>query len=160
MVSEDTAGFVGVYNGKASDPEVRRIFKEYAQCRIGLGSWSTSKNLAGEQSIDDDLAVAAREGVNVVASSFPDVRLAGFISALREKLVAEFGPDVFAADYFAQAHATGLPVAASAAADQAGLSTASELAEKLDLRGFFRRINSFLEEQVTGTGTGTTYRLR
>ena len=156
VVSEDTAGFVGVYNGKASDPEVRRIFKEYAQCRIGLGSWSTSKNLAGEQSIGDDWAVAAREGVNVGASYFPDVRLAGFIPALREKLVAEFGPNVFAADYFAQAHATGLPVAASTAAYQAGLNAASELAEKLTYDGFFRRINSFLEEQVTGTGTGTT----
>jgi indolepyruvate decarboxylase len=156
VVSETTTGFHGVYNGKASDPEVRRIFKEQARCRIGLGSWSTSKNLAGEQSIGDDWAVAARDGVAVAASYFPDVQLARFIPALREKLVAEFGNNTFTADYFAQAHANGLPVSDSAAAYHASLSVTSDSSEKLTYDGFFHHVSSFLEEQAIDTGINAT----
>ena len=46
ILSENHPLFHGVYNGKASLPEVRRMFKEVAHCRIGLGAWTTSKNLA------------------------------------------------------------------------------------------------------------------
>ncbi|WP_344443426.1 hypothetical protein [Kitasatospora nipponensis] len=58
VVSENPPGFMGVYNDKASLPEVRKAFKA-AGCRIGLGTWSTSKNLNGEKSIGDDWIVAA-----------------------------------------------------------------------------------------------------
>jgi len=154
VVSENTPGFVGVYNGKASDPYVRAVFQR-AKCRIGLGSWSTSKNLGGEQSIGDDWCVAAREGVSVGASYFPDVQLERFIPALRDTLVAEFGRNAFAADYFAQAHADGLPVPESTAAYQAALS-ATDAPGELTYDSFFSHINGFLDTQIAGTGTRAT----
>ncbi|MFI5676362.1 thiamine pyrophosphate-binding protein [Streptomyces cellulosae] len=154
VVSENTPGFVGVYNGKASDPYVREVFQR-AKCRIGLGTWSTSKNLGGEQDIGDDWCVAAREGVSVGASYYPDVQLERFIPALREALVTEFGAGAFAADYFAQAHAEGAPVPESTAAYQAQLS-ATDIQAELTYDSFFQGISRFLDSQATGTGTQVT----
>lgn len=104
VVSEDHPGFVGVYNGKASSPLVHWLFKEVAQVRIGIGSWATSKNLGGEQSVGADWIVAAKEGVSVGASYYPDVNLGEFIRALSAKLVDRFGGGYFTADYFALGH--------------------------------------------------------
>ncbi|MGW8554659.1 alpha-keto acid decarboxylase family protein [Streptomyces tubercidicus] len=146
VVSEYTPGFSGVYNGKASSPEVAEVFRN-AGCRIGLGSWATSKNLGGEQAIGDDWAVAAHEGVHVGASYFPDVQLARFLPALRERLVAEFGDGAFAADYFARAHDAGLPVARSTAAYLAA-QTGGPYPENLTYDSLFRHLNSFLEAQT------------
>ncbi|MFI0710465.1 alpha-keto acid decarboxylase family protein [Streptomyces inhibens] len=147
VVSEYTPGFSGVYNGKASNPDVAEIFHN-AGCRIGLGSWATSKNLGGKRSIGDDWAVAAHEGVRVGASYFPDVQLAEFIPALRERLVAEFGSGAFAADYFARAHDDGLDVPDSTAAyldSQSG----GPYPESMTYDSFFRHINAFLESQTS-----------
>ncbi len=85
VFSEDTPGFCGVYNGKAGNPDVAAVFQN-AGCRIGLGTWATSKNLGGKMSIGDDWAVAAYEGVRVGASYFPEVQLARFIPALKYKI--------------------------------------------------------------------------
>ncbi|GCE00809.1 alpha-keto acid decarboxylase family protein [Embleya hyalina] len=149
VVSEETPGYSGVYNGKASDPDVYKVFHA-AGCRIGLGSWATSKNLGGEQSIGADWAVAAHEGVNVGASYFPDVQLARFVPALREALTAEFGAGVFAADYFAQAHAAGLDVPATTSAYLAGL-VGGDYPTDLTYDSFFRHVNAFLRDQDSGT---------
>ncbi|MFE6743384.1 alpha-keto acid decarboxylase family protein [Streptomyces tubercidicus] len=146
VVSEYTPGFSGVYNGKASSPEVAEVFRN-AGCRIGLGSWATSKNLGGEQAIGDDWAVAAHEGVHVGASYFPDVQLARFLPALRERLVTEFGDGAFAADYFARAHDAGLPVARSTAAYLAA-QTGGPYPENLTYDSLFRHLNAFLEAQT------------
>ncbi|WP_329180021.1 thiamine pyrophosphate-binding protein [Streptomyces decoyicus] len=147
VVSEYTPGFSGVYNGKASNPQVAEVFNN-AGCRIGLGSWATSKNLGGERSIGDDWAVAAHDGVHVGASYFPDVQLARFLPALRERLVAEFGSGSFAADYFASAHGEGLDVPDSTAAYLASQS-GGPYPETVTYDSFFRHVNAFLDSQTT-----------
>ncbi|TJZ49681.1 alpha-keto acid decarboxylase family protein [Streptomyces piniterrae] len=152
VVSEYTPGFSGVYNGKASHPDVAKVFQN-AGCRIGLGSWATSKNLGGKRSIGEDWAVAAHEGVHVGASYFPDVQLAQFIPALRERLVVEFGAGAFAADYFARAYEDGLDVPESTAAHLSSL-TGGRYPENVTYDSFFRHINAFLESQTEEEQSG------
>ncbi|MFI9358230.1 alpha-keto acid decarboxylase family protein [Streptomyces lydicus] len=149
VVSEYTPGFSGVYNGKASHEDVAKVFNN-AGCRIGLGSWATSKNLGGVQSIGDDWAIAAHEGVHVGASYFPDVQLADFIPALRERLIADFGTGTFEADYFALAHEEGLDVPESTDAFL-GAQSGGPYPENVTYDSFFRHLNDFL---VTGDGGG------
>ncbi|WP_234426335.1 thiamine pyrophosphate-binding protein, partial [Streptomyces kebangsaanensis] len=154
VVSENTPGFTGVYNGKASLPEVRDAFQA-AGCRIGLGTWSTSKNLGGEKSIGDDWIVAAREGVSVGAQYFPDVQLARFVPALRDALGAAFGKRAFEADLFALAHAKNRQVPASTIAFLTGLSS-TDHPEELTYDGFFQHMNAFLLSQAQGDGPEAT----
>jgi indolepyruvate decarboxylase len=147
VISEDNPRFSGVYNGNASNPHVAQMFQN-AGCRIGLGTWATSKNLGGVLSIGDDWAVASHEGVHVGAAYFPDVHLARFIPALREALVEEFGTGHFEADYYADAHQAGLDVPGSTAAFLETL-TGGPYPERLTYDSFFRHINAFLESQTT-----------
>jgi len=156
IVSENTEGFVGVYNGKASDPYVYRVFHDWAKVRIGLGSWSTSKNLAGEQDIGDDWIVAAREGVSVGASYFPEVLLSKFIPALRDKLVAAGGERTSVPDYFAEANEAGLDVPGSTEAYREVLTAADESADTLTYDSLFAAIGAFLAEQGTGDDEDAT----
>ncbi|MEV7214536.1 thiamine pyrophosphate-binding protein [Kitasatospora cineracea] len=145
VVSERHPRFAGVYNGKASLPEIRRTFQN-AGCRIGLGTWSTSKNLNGEQSIGDDWIVAARGGVSVGALYFPDVQLGRFVPALRAALAGR----TFPADHFALARAAGLDVPATTAEFLDSLSSGHRDGAELTYDSFFERINHFLEHQATG----------
>ncbi|WP_371096032.1 alpha-keto acid decarboxylase family protein [Streptomyces sanglieri] len=154
VVSENTPGFTGVYNGKASLPEVRKAFKA-AGCRIGLGTWSTSKNLGGEKSIGDDWIVAAHEGVSVGAQYFPDVQLARFVPALRDALGVAFGKRAFETDLFALAHAKDRQVPASTIAFLTGLSS-TDYPEELTYDGFFQHMNAFLLSQAQGDGPEAT----
>ncbi|KJS60229.1 alpha-keto acid decarboxylase family protein [Streptomyces rubellomurinus] len=144
VVSERHPRFAGVYNGRASLPEIRETFQN-AGCRIGLGTWSTSKNLGGEQSIGDDWIVAARDGVSVGSKYFPEVQLGRFIRALRDALSGR----TFPADHFALAHAAGLDVPASTAAFLDSLS-ATEYPAELTYDSFFAHMNHFLEHRATG----------
>ncbi|WEB39853.1 thiamine pyrophosphate-binding protein [Streptomyces yunnanensis] len=156
VVSENTPGFSGVYNGKASDPDVHAAFKG-ACCRIGLGTWSTSKNLAGTKTIGPDWVVAARDGVSVGTSYFPDVQLARFIPELGKALTQSFGPRELASDAFAQAHDQGLDVPESTAAYLAGLSSADQaMPSPLTYDTFFEHMSAFLRDETTGSGTSAT----
>lgn len=105
VVDEDLPQFHGVYNGKAGHPDVHAVFKEWATCRIGLGAWSTSKNLGGKQCVGDDWVMAARGGVSVGTSYFPDVRLEQLLPALQDALVKAYGSGGLEADYYAESHA-------------------------------------------------------
>lgn len=105
VVDEDLPQFHGVYNGHASHPDVHRIFKDWATCRIGLGAWSTSKNLGGEQCVGGDWVMAANGGVSVGTAYFPDVQLEQLLPALQDALVKRYGSGGLAADYYAEAHA-------------------------------------------------------
>ncbi|WP_327276845.1 thiamine pyrophosphate-binding protein [Streptomyces sp. NBC_01224] len=154
VVSENTPGFTGVYNGKASLPEVRKAFTA-AGCRIGLGTWSTSKNLGGEKSIGDDWIVAAHEGVSVGAQYFPDVQLARFVPALRDALGVTFGKRAFETDLFALAHAKDRQVPASTIAFLTSLSS-TDYPEELTYDGFFQHMNAFLLSQAQGDGPEAT----
>ncbi|MFF8596420.1 alpha-keto acid decarboxylase family protein [Streptomyces sp. NPDC015220] len=156
VVDEDLPQFHGVYNGGASHPDVREIFRDWATCRIGLGAWSTSKNLGGEQSVGADWVMAANGGVSVGTSYFPDVQLQQLLPALTDALVKTYGSDGLAADYYAEAHAHAeahsRPGALGArpadlAEHRASLRTGGPRprhAERLTYDGVFDRINQFL----------------
>ncbi|MFT5821746.1 MAG: TPP-dependent 2-oxoacid decarboxylase [Crocinitomix sp.] len=87
VVGEDNEHFHGIYNGKASDPDVWHIFKNVANCRIGIGAWSTSKNLGGTQNTGADWSMAARKGVSVGHQYFPNVMLRDFIPQLHAAIL-------------------------------------------------------------------------
>ncbi|WP_055630435.1 thiamine pyrophosphate-binding protein [Streptomyces hirsutus] len=150
VVDEDQPQFHGVYNGHASHPDVHRIFKDWATCRIGLGAWSTSKNLGGEQSVGTDWVMAANGGLGVGTSYFPDVRLEQLLPALQDALVKGYGSGGLAADYYAEAHAHhGAPEDRPAALEhhRASLQVSgspSRHPERLTYDGVFDRINHFL----------------
>jgi indolepyruvate decarboxylase len=150
-VSEHHPSFSGVYNGKASDPTVRDVF-EHAECRIGLGSWATSKNLGGARFLGDDWATASHEGVRVGTAYFPDVRLEQFVPALRRRLVEEFGRGHFSRDPFARAYEAGLDVPQTAADYlDPGWDPDGPFPE-LGYDSFFQHIDHFLAEQTTWPG--------
>jgi TPP-dependent 2-oxoacid decarboxylase len=166
VVDEDLPQFHGVYNGHASHPDVHRIFKDWATCRIGLGAWSTSKNLGGEQSVGGDWVMAANGGVSVGTSYFPDVQLEQLLPALQDALVKRYGSGGLAADYYAEAHAHhGSPVDRPAGLEQhrASLRTSGSRSrhdehhterpterhtERLTYDGMFDRINHFLGHET------------
>lgn len=162
VVSENHPLFHGVYNGKASLPEVREIFKDVARCRIGLGSWSTSKNLGGTRDVGEDWIVSAHQGVSVGSQYFPDVKLGEFITHLRDALVQcradaeRTGAGGWKADYYrARAAADGAPVdgIGSRAEFIAALDTPSPAERALTYDSFFQRISGFLDASASGEGT-------
>ena len=102
VVGETNKHFHGVYNGKASDPDVWNIFKNEANCRLGIGAWSTSKNLGGTKNLGEDWSMAARDGVSVGSQYFPNVMLRDYIPKLKAALLAvadkiELVSDLYAA---------------------------------------------------------------
>ncbi|WP_406469263.1 thiamine pyrophosphate-binding protein [Streptomyces hirsutus] len=154
VVDEDQPQFHGVYNGRASHPDVHWIFKDWATCRIGLGAWSTSKNLGGEQSVGTDWVMAAHGGLSVGTSYFPDVRLEQLLPALQDALVKCYGSGGLAADYYAEAHAHhGAPEDRPAALEHHRASlrvsgSPSRHPERLTYDGVFDRINHFLGHET------------
>ncbi|GAA4305252.1 thiamine pyrophosphate-binding protein [Streptomyces venetus] len=156
VVDEDLPEFHGVYNGGASHPDVRSIFKDWATCRIGLGAWSTSKNLGGEQCVGTDWVMAANGGVSVGTSYFPDVQLELLLPALQDALVKAYGTGGLAADYYAESYAHhGSPGDRPAALEQhrATLRTGASRSRRtaghhLTYDGVFDRINHFLNHDT------------
>ena len=153
VVDEDAAQFHGVYNGHASHPDVHDVFKDWATCRIGLGAWSTSKNLGGEQCVGTDWVMAAHGGVSVGTTYFPDVRLEQLLPALQDALVKAYGSGGLAADYYAESHAHHGPRAHRPAAlehHRASLRAARSKhrrSEHLTYDAVFDRINHFLNHE-------------
>ncbi|MEH0581775.1 MULTISPECIES: thiamine pyrophosphate-binding protein [Streptomyces] len=156
VVDEDLPQFHGVYNGHASHPDVYRMFKDWATCRIGLGAWSTSKNLGGEQCVGGDWVMAAHGGVSVGTSYFPDVQLAQLLPALQDALVKAYGSGGPAADYYAEAHAHHGPLDGRPAGlrhHRASLRTSGSRSRHADRQqltydGAFDRINHFLGQET------------
>jgi TPP-dependent 2-oxoacid decarboxylase len=153
VLSENHPQFHGVYNGKASLPEVRRMFKEVADLRIGLGAWSTSKNLGGDVALGDDWIMAAHEGVSVGAKFFPKVQLGDFMRLLRERLAAGQRHGAAGSDYYLLGASAGLALPRSRQAFLASLSAAGPL---LTYDSFFARIGAFLDAATRGSGVDAT----
>ncbi|OPF83211.1 decarboxylase [Streptomyces antioxidans] len=160
VLDERLPQFHGVYNGKASHPDVHAVFKDWATCRIGLGTWSTSKNLNGELCVGTDWVVAARGGVSVGTQYFPDVQLARLIPALQDALVARFGSGGLTADYYAEAHArhggSGNRPASLEDHRATTLRAGGALSgpgERLTYDGVFDRINHFLAKETRESWT-------
>ncbi|MEU3889396.1 thiamine pyrophosphate-binding protein [Streptomyces sp. NPDC029041] len=153
VVDEDLPQFHGVYNGHAGHPDVHGVFKDWATCRIGLGAWSTSKNLGGEQSVGGDWVMAAHGGVSIGTTYFPDVRLEQLLPALQDALVKAYGSGGLTADYYAQPyghHGSRGHRPAALEDHRASLRTARSphrRSERLTYDGVFDRINHFLNHE-------------
>lgn len=150
ILSESHPQFHGVYNGNASLPEVRHIFKEVAKCRIGLGSWSTSKNLAGDKVIGSDWIVAARQGVSVGTQYFPDVKLEEYMAALRDAAVAKWGEGCFRTDYYAVEADPADDLPDTRGEFLAALRAPSPPERPLTYDSFFASIGDFLTDTASG----------
>ncbi|MEU5091599.1 thiamine pyrophosphate-binding protein [Streptomyces sp. NPDC021356] len=154
VVDGELPQFHGVYNGHASHPDVRAVFKDWATCRIGLGAWSTSKNLGGEQCVGTDWVMAAHGGVSVGTSYFPDVQLVHLLPALQDALVKAYGTGGLYADYYAESYSyqgAREDRPAGLAQHRASLSVSaprSPRAERLTYDGLFDRINHFLGQET------------
>lgn len=85
IVSEDHPKFKGVFNGNASPKDVKERF-EKAEVKIGLGVWTTGKNLGGFDVWKDDTVLANHSGVRIGPSYEPNVSLKDFIYHLKEEL--------------------------------------------------------------------------
>jgi len=177
ILSENHPRFHGVYNGKASLPEVRRMFKCVADLRIGLGSWSTSKNLGGDVALGEDWIVAAHEGVTVGSRYFPKVQLGDFLRALRAALKGHHLP-ASGEDYYRAG--VGRKVEDDPANREAFLASLSETDSEdhgamaktaavaateaetsaseppLTYDNLFARVNQFLDEATEGSGVEAT----
>ena len=149
ILSELHPRFHGVYNGKASLPEVRRMFRG-ADLRIGLGSWSTSKNLGGDVALGEDWIVAAHEGVTVGSQFFPKVQLGDCLRGLQAALAPAPALRAAGADYYAEEPGG----AASRAQFLASLSAPEEPALTYD--SLFARLNRFLEDATEGAWPAAT----
>lgn len=165
ILSENHPSFAGVYNGKASLPKVRNAFNNEAKCRIALGSWTTSKNLGGTQSLGEDWIKADHEGVSVGSKYFPEVRLRDFIAGLQAALLEQYVPKMKAPhDYYASFMAsnvlegfnTRLKEVLSVASQRAFIKSLSEkpadLGKELGYDSFIKHVNSFMQQQTTGEG--------
>ena len=139
------------------------MFEQVADLRIGLGAWSTSKNLGGAVYLGQDWISAAHEGVMVGSRFFPNVQLGDFIDLLRKVLSEEPPHPAAGADYYAIGAQSGADLPESREAFFAELSQASggtaEAAEAaaetglpLTYDNLFARINAFLESATTGSG--------
>lgn len=86
IVSEDHPLFKGVFNGNASPNDVYERFTK-AGSKIGIGAWTTGKNLGGFNIWDDNTVLANHSGIRVGAKFYANMSLEAFIDELREELI-------------------------------------------------------------------------
>lgn len=84
--SEDHPLFKGVFNGKASPDDIYERFTE-AGSKIGIGVWTTGKNLGGFNIWDDNTVLASSSGIRVGAKFYANMSLRVYIEELEIELV-------------------------------------------------------------------------
>lgn len=170
ILSENHPQFAGVYNGKASLPEVHYAFDKVAKCHIALGAWTTSKNLGGIQALGEDWIKADHEGVSVGTTYFPEVRLKDFIQGLQKALVDNpvVSPGQAPIDYYKEFQPSRarkvLPkilekahdITSQAAFTKSLIGRPKNLKNELTYDSFIKHINDFMQEQTTGEGIHAT----
>lgn len=131
VVSENHPKFKGVFNGNASPKDVKERF-EKAGLKIGLGVWTTGKNLGGFDVWKDDTVLANHTGVRMGAGYEPNVSLRDFLIFLKEELIKAkseayqmYGPGKLKSAFFV-----------AAAKNDAKVQITYDL--------FFARMNSFI----------------
>lgn len=85
LVSENHPKFRGVFNGNASPRDVQERFKS-AGVKIGLGAWTTGKNLGGFNIWGEHTVLANHSSVRIGAQFEPNVSLRDFMVELRKQL--------------------------------------------------------------------------
>lgn len=136
IVSENHPKFKGVFNGKASPKDVKEKF-EKAQLKIGLGVWTTGKNLGGFDVWKDDTVLANHSGVRIGASYVANVSLRDFMIFLKEELTkVKFSAyEMYDAEQLPESFFV---------ADQ---SIRKNAKPTLTYDTFFKRINTFIDER-------------
>lgn len=136
IVSENHPKFKGVFNGKASPKDVKEKF-EKAQLKIGLGVWTTGKNLGGFDVWKDDTVLANHSGVRIGASYIANVSLRDFMIFLKEELTkVKFSAyEMYDAEQLPESFFV---------ADQ---SIRKNAKPTLTYDTFFKRINTFIDER-------------
>lgn len=136
IVSENHPKFKGVFNGKASPKDVKEKF-EKAQLKIGLGVWTTGKNLGGFDVWKDDTVLANHSGVRIGASYIANVSLRDFMIFLKEELtkVSFSAYEMYDAEQLPESFFV---------ADQ---SIRKNAKPTLTYDTFFKRINTFIDER-------------
>ncbi|WDF57166.1 alpha-keto acid decarboxylase family protein [Mucilaginibacter sp. KACC 22063] len=85
IVSESNPYFRGVFNGNASPKDVQERFKK-AGVKIGLGAWTTGKNLGGFNIWGEHTVLANHSSVRIGAQFEPNVALGDFMIELNRQL--------------------------------------------------------------------------
>ncbi len=86
VVSEDHPLFKGVFNGNASPSDTFERFTK-ASSKIGIGAWTTGKNLGGFNIWDNNTVLANKTGIRIGAKFYANTSLACYIEELRKELV-------------------------------------------------------------------------
>jgi indolepyruvate decarboxylase len=84
VVSEDHQKFLGVYSPTSPD-QMKKLVGD-AGCLVGLGAWTTGKDVNNQNILSEKVALAARDGVIVGPRYFPSVTLKDYMSGLLEAL--------------------------------------------------------------------------
>jgi len=92
VIAESSSFFKGVYSGASSQLPVSDFFDDEQRCRIGLGSWSTSKNVGGTRVMGADWVMSMKHSVTVGSQYFPNVGLADFVEQLDIELANNLAP--------------------------------------------------------------------
>lgn len=87
IVSEDHPLFRGVFNGHASPKDIFERFST-AGSKIGIGAWTTGKNLGGFNIWDANTVLANSSGIRVGAKFYANMSLKLYINELKKELVA------------------------------------------------------------------------
>jgi indolepyruvate decarboxylase len=86
LLSEDTPGFVGTYDGPSAEPETRRAV-EGADCILGLGVIVTDDYLGIVSTSFSRMILAGSNSVRIAYHTYENVPLERFLPALRERIV-------------------------------------------------------------------------
>lgn len=133
--SEDHPLFKGVFNGNASPNDVFERFSN-AGSKIGIGAWTTGKNLGGFNIWDDNTVLANSSGVRVGAKFFANMSLGLFIEELEKELITRKEQKKF------EALSMDKAIASKSILKDA-------LNDELTYDSFFNNINSFLTDSDT-----------
>ena len=85
LLSEDTPGFVGTYDGPSAAPETRRAV-EGADCILGLGVIVTDDYLGIVSTSFSRMILAGSNSVRIAYHTYENVPLERFLPALRERI--------------------------------------------------------------------------
>jgi indolepyruvate decarboxylase len=136
--SEEHPLFKGVFNGKASPDDIYKRFTE-AGSKIGIGTWTTGKNLGGFNIWDDNTVLANSSGIRVGAKFYANMSLGAYIEELEIELVARKEKKKY------QSHAMDLAVIPN-------MLLRSRMTDDLEVMTydrFFDTMTSFLENSDT-----------
>ncbi|HXT15467.1 MAG TPA: thiamine pyrophosphate-binding protein [Gemmatimonadaceae bacterium] len=86
VLKENHPRFLGVF--APNSPDEMKKLAGGAGCLIGLGAWTTGKDVNNQNIHGDKVALAAQRGVVVGPRYYPSVPLRDFIRAFREALTA------------------------------------------------------------------------